>query len=342
MASRRRAGSRYLVWLDEGEADRGVVGGKGCSLSRLCALDAPVPTACALTTDAWKLVTRSLELPVQRVDLTETELISIRGQILTAPLPAPVSRTITTAFQEFELMPGGHLSLAVRSSAVTEDSSALSFAGVHDTILGVRSHAGLEAAVRQCWASLWSDRAVEYRSAAGLDVEDCAIAVVIQHMVRPDVSFVLFTADPVSGNRDHVVISASWGLGEAVVSGLVTPDHVVVDAGGAVVRYSVGAKEYMMLEDPPPGEGIRQVTVPRAMSGIRALTDAQAGRIAAMGRTIAERLGYDADIEGAMVGDEVMLFQARPITTLTGIEAITVEPSMDVTRRAIGAAERAI
>lgn len=97
-----------------------------------------------------------------------------------------------------------------------------------------------------------------------------------------------------------------------------------------------------MLEDPPPGEGIRQVTVPRAMSGIRALTDAQAGRIAAMGRTIAERLGYDADIEGAMVGDEVMLFQARPITTLTGIEAITVEPSMDVTRRAIGAAERAI
>lgn len=214
-------------------------------------------------------------------------------------------------------MPAGHFSLAVRSSATSEDSGTYSFAGVHDTVLGVRSHTGLEAAVRQCWASLWSDRAVEYRTAAGLDVEDCAVAVVIQHMVRPDVSFVLFTADPVTGDRDKAVITASWGLGEAVVSGLVTPDHVVVDTRGAIVRYSVGTKEYMMLEDLPPGEGIRQVMVPRVMQNACALTSEQAVEIASVGRSIAARLGYDADIEGGIVDGKVVLFQARPITTLT-------------------------
>lgn len=320
MARRRRSGSRYLVWLTEGDADCAIVGGKGSSLSRLAGLDAPVPTACALTTDAWRLFVRSLGLERTEASLDEASLSLIRGLVGTSPLPPSLSRSIALAYQEFEAMPGGHASLAVRSSALAEDSGTFSFAGVHDTVLGVRSHTGLEAAVRQCWASLWSDRAVEYRAAASLDVEDCAVAVVIQHMVRPDVSFVLFTTNPVTGSSDELIITASWGLGEAVVSGLVTPDHIVVDTGGNVIRYAVGAKEYMMLEALPPGEGIRQVPVPRAMRGARALTDEQVARIAALGRAIAGKLGYDADIEGGIVDGEVVLFQARPITTLAGGE----------------------
>jgi pyruvate,water dikinase len=245
----------------------------------------------------------------------EDNLARMRLITGTSPMPVSVSKAIALAYQEFEAMPGGHISLAVRSSAVTEDSGTHSFAGIHDTVLGVRSHTGLEAAVRLCWASLWSDRAAGYRAAAGLDVEDCAVAVVIQQMVRPDVSFVLFTKDPVTGDSDHVLITASWGLGEAVVSGLVTPDHILVGPGGDVVRYAVGAKEYMMLEDTPPGEGIRQVTVPRIMQDAHALSDEQVVRIAKIGRAIAGKLGYDADIEGGVVNGEVVLFQARPITT---------------------------
>jgi rifampicin phosphotransferase len=314
--ARRKGVSRYLIWLDEVEADRAVVGGKGASLSRLAALGAPVPRACALPTDAWRVFMRSLRRPKDTVPLDEETLAHIRGLITTSPLPPPLARAITMAFQEFETLPGAHVSLAVRSSAIVEDSGQHSFAGIHDTILGVRSHTGLDAAVRQCWASLWSDRAVEYRAAAGVSVDESDVAIVIQQMVRSDVSFVLFTTDPVTGNRDHAVIAASWGLGEAVVSGLVTPDHVVVDTTGRVVRYAVGAKEYMMLEDPPPGEGTRQLAVPRAMQGARTLTDEQAASIAEMGRDIAARLGYEADIEGGIANGEIYLFQARPITTL--------------------------
>ena len=213
MARRRKVGSRYLVWLDEREADRASIGGKGYSLSRLAAIDAPVPIACALTTDAWRLSTRALGLDRRAAPLTTEALLYIRTLVSTSPLPSPIARSIAVAFQEFESMPDGHISLAVRSSATSEDSGAYSFAGIHDTVLGVRSHVGLEAAVRLCWASIWTDRAVEYRSAAGLEVEECAISVVIQQMMRPDVSFVLFTRDPVSGDRDQAAHHGELGAG---------------------------------------------------------------------------------------------------------------------------------
>lgn len=316
MARHRGEGSPYLVWLDVHEADRAIAGGKGASLSRLVALGAPVPRAAVLTTRAWRSFSRSIGVTDRSDTLMGDGLSRIRGRISTAPLPSAVVDAIASAWRGFESMPGAHVTLAVRSSAIGEDSGTNSFAGLHDTVLGVRSYAGLEMAVRRCWASLWSDRAVEYRRDAGLDHAEPAIAVVIQQMVRPDVAFVLFTVDPVTTNPDHAVISASWGLGEAVVSGLVTPDHIVVDRTGRIVRYTVGSKEYMMLEDPPPGEGTRQVVVPRLMQAMHALTDDQAAGIATIGRSLAGRIGFEADIEGGIADGQVFLFQARPITTL--------------------------
>jgi rifampicin phosphotransferase len=306
----------FLVWLDGAGVDRSTVGGKAASLGRLIAMGAPVPKAGVLTTAAWHAFSDAAGLPKRMADVGPDDLPSIRGLLSTAPLPLPIADALASAYLGFEALPDAHVSVAVRSSAVAEDADHHSFAGLHDTVLGVRSHAGLEAAVRQCWASVWSDRAVGYRHRVARDDDETAIAVVIQQMVRPDVSFVLFTVDPITGDSDHAVITASWGLGEAVVSGLVTPDHVVVDADGGVLRYIVGTKEYMMLEDPPPGEGTRQVMVPRAMQAMRALTDGQAAEIAAVGRRLATKLGYAADIEGAVAGGEVWLFQARPITTL--------------------------
>lgn len=306
----------HLVWLDQFAYDRAIVGGKGASVSRLIALGASVPKACALTTSAYTEFAASISLPPRATDACVSELPRIREVIQSTPLPESVAGAIASAYDQFETLPGAPMSLAVRSSATAEDSANVSFAGLHDTMLGVRSHTALEAAVRQCWASLWSERALNYPQSRGLETDVAEIAVVIQQMVRTDVSFVLFTSDPVTGSGEHLVISASWGLGEAVVSGVVNPDHIVVDRCGCVVDYRVGHKQQMVIADAAPSEGTRQVTVPRALQNMRVMSDDQASEIAAVGRLVSARLGFEADIEGGFADGKLYLFQARPITTL--------------------------
>jgi pyruvate,water dikinase len=143
-----------------------------------------------------------------------------------------------------------------------------------------------------------------------------SIAVVVQELVRSDVSFVVFTADPVGDRDRHLVIAASWGLGEAVVSGLVVPDHIVVGPDGQILEYTVGDKHLMVIPGAQPEDGTREVPVPRALRTVPVLSDTQASAIAAMARELSPRLGYEADLEGAIAGDVLYLFQARPITTL--------------------------
>jgi pyruvate,water dikinase len=225
---------------------------------------------------------------------------------------------------------GDGVALAARSSAPSEDSGAHSFAGLHDTVLDIRSREALEAAVRTCWASLWSDRAIDYRRERNLAGEVAEIAVVVQRLVRADVSFVVFTADPITGNPDHAVITASWGLGEAIVAGLVTPDHLVVGPAGEIVRQSVGAKEVMTVPGLAPGEGTREVPVPRLLRSVPVLSAGQAAAIAALARGLAAKLGYPADIEGGIAGGSIHLFQARPITTLNLGLPPPPEPARDL------------
>jgi pyruvate,water dikinase len=306
---------RYLVWLDRSRFDRALVGGKGASLSLLASLGAPVPRAVALTTQAYDDLASHLSLPDRAADVQESELEALRSAILTEKLPDSIAEAMTLAYQQFESPPGQHPSLAVRSSATAEDSASFSFAGLHDTVLGVRSLAALESSIRQCWASMWSDRAMEYRRAGNLASDHATIAVVIQEMIRADVSFVMFTADPVTDRDDRLVIAASWGLGEAVVSGVVTPDHIVVNTSGEIVEYVIGHKEHMVIDEVPPLEGARQVPVPRALRDLRALSDEQVRDIASVGRMLSGRLGYEADLEGGIADGTIYLFQARPITT---------------------------
>jgi pyruvate,water dikinase len=305
-----------LVGLDRDEYGRSLVGGKGASLSRLIALGAPVPAAAALTTRAYREVAASLGLPDRVADASSFDLPWIRAELLHAPLPATVDDAIASAWTCLAAGHDGDVALAVRSSATAEDSGAHSFAGLHDTVLDVRTPAALDAAVRACWASLWSDRAVSYRMGTPLAREPAEIAVVVQRLVRADVAFVVFTADPVSGNHEHAVISASWGLGEAIVSGLATPDHIVIDRDGSVLSYDIGAKEVMTVPGATPDEGTREVPVPRMLRSMPVLTHGQAGEIAALARSLSSKLGYPADIEGGIAGCTLHLFQARPITTL--------------------------
>jgi pyruvate,water dikinase len=274
--------------------------------------------AFAVTAPACAAFMASLGVPDLAV-VTPDRLPALRGQILSAPLPADLASALADGFAVLQERAGADVALAVRSSATTEDGSEHSFAGQHDTFLGVRTVVELEAAVRQCWASLWSERAVAYRQANLPDAVPC-MAVVVQQMIRSDVSFVAFTEDPVGERRNHVVLSASWGLGESLVSGLVTPDHIVVAPDGRVTEYVIGDKQVMIIPD-GARSGTREVPVPRVMRSLPALSETQANDIAMVVRRLAAQLGYAADLEGAIAEGEILLFQARPITTLEQVAA---------------------
>ncbi len=317
------ASTNLLVWLHECIADRELVGGKGASLSQLAALAAPVPRAFALTTHLYREFASGQCLPVRASDVTDDDLPAIRARITNANLSESVRGALARGFHEIQSGASSPKPLAVRSSATAEDSAEFSFAGLHDTILDVRDLPHLESAVKQCWASLWSERAVTYRREGGFHSDESAIAVVVQELIQSDVSFVVFTVDPVSEHDQHTVIAATWGLGESVVSGLVVPDHIVIGPEGAVIDYSIGDKHVMIIPGGSSGEGSREVPVPRALRTLPVMTGEQASVIGQMARDLSDRLGFRADLEGAISGGEIYFFQARPITTLGGVRPIS-------------------
>ncbi|MFT4041328.1 MAG: PEP/pyruvate-binding domain-containing protein [Thermomicrobiales bacterium] len=300
------------VWLADTPPCRDLTGGKGASLSELMALGAPAPPAFAVTAPAYAAFVAGL--CVSAMDATPA---AMQRAMLTAPLPPALGAALAENWAAMQARAGADVALAVRSSATVEDGAEHSFAGQHDTILGVRTLPELEAALRQCWASLWSERAVSYRRGALIAAEP-QMAVVVQQMIRSDVSFIAFTDDPLGARPGCAVISAAWGLGESLVSGLVTPDQIVVAPDGAVVERQIGDKQIMVIPD-ASGAGTREVAVPRLLRTAPALTDAQAGAIATLAREVAGRLGYAADFEGAIANGEIVLFQARPITTLADL-----------------------
>src|SRR3954451_6695462 len=204
---------------DLGQDDLAVAGGKGANLGELLRAGLPVPDGFVVTTGAYAGVTSSIAPKIpQRI--AAGEAVSIRADVEAAVMPAEVSAAIAEAYTEL-----GAGSVAVRSSATAEDLPGAAFAGQQDTYLNVTGEAAVIDAVRRCWGSLWTDRAIGYRSRIGIDEAGVMIAVVVQRMINAEVAGVMFTADPVSGNRETIMIEASRGLGEAVVSGLVTPDH---------------------------------------------------------------------------------------------------------------------
>ena len=305
-----------LTWLNRGAVPRSAVGGKGASLSRLSQLGAPVPDAFALTTGAYLEFAIAHKIPLRASEINDAELPQLRDQIELASISIDLRNLVAREFAELQGNEGDSCSFAVRSSATAEDSSEFSFAGLHDTILDVRDLGTLERAVTKCWASLWSDRAVAYRRAGGLATDESGIAVVIQKLIRADVSFVVFTIDPVSNRSEHLVIAATWGLGEAVVSGLVVPDHIVIGPDGSIVEYIIGDKHQMVIPSDDPGGGVRELPVPRALRALPSLTDDQAVEVGRVARDISGRLGFPADLEGAFAGGKLYLLQARPITTI--------------------------
>ena len=273
-------------------ADLAVAGGKGANLGELVAAGLPVPPGFVVTTAAFRLAVADLASPD-------------RDAVLAVDIPPPVRGAVLAAYAE---LGGGQV--AVRSSATAEDLPGAAFAGQQDTVLAVLGDGALLDAVRRCWASLWTERAIAYRARLGVDPSGLALAVVVQRMVAADHAGVMFTANPVSGARDEVIIDSNPGLGEAVVAGLVTPDHAVLDAANRVVERRAGRRETVIRA--VEGGGTRQ----GAAGDVAPVGEPDLRRLAGLGRRITAHFGRPQDIEWAIAGGEISVLQARPMTAL--------------------------
>lgn len=288
--------------------DLAVAGGKAANLGELLAAGMPVPAGFCLTTAAYREVAREPAVRAAIAGLRDGGAAEgVRAALLAAPVPATIAAALGRAYAAL----GDDVVVAVRSSATAEDLPDASFAGQQDTLLGVRGEAGLIAAVRRCWSSLFSDRAVAYRKQRGIAPEAVELAVVVQRLVPASVAGVLFTADPVIGRRGRAVIDASPGLGEAVVSGAVNPDHFVIEGGGVVSR-QIGDKR---LRIDAEGGTTRQVAL--AASDVACISDGELMQLVALGRKIEAHFAAPQDIEWALdEGRRPAILQSRAITTL--------------------------
>ncbi|MGQ9826101.1 MAG: PEP/pyruvate-binding domain-containing protein, partial [Desulfotomaculales bacterium] len=320
--------NRYVFSFQEiDKHGLGSVGGKGANLGELCRIPGiKVPEGFCVTTKAYRdFVNTSREFAsllksLEIIDAEAKEEIMatgerIRTHLESLDIPAPVRQEITAAWRKT----GPHHAYAIRSSATAEDLPGASFAGQHDTFLNVRGERDILACVRKCWASLFTDRAIVYRQKNGIPHGRVFMAVVVQRMVFPEVSGIMFTADPVTGNRKIVSIDDSFGLGEALVAGIVSADLYQVRAG-RVIKKQIARKETTIYAR--PGGGTVKAEVTEEKQTAPALSDGQAVRLARMGQSIAEHFGSPQDIEWCLAGNEIFIVQSRPVTTLYPVPGV--------------------
>jgi len=318
---------RYVLGLDEIDQTQGaLVGGKGANLGELSRIEGiRVPAGFCVTTDAFRRIVTEAPLideqldRLSRLDSGDRQAIgalsaelrrAVEGIVIPDDLASAVTRSVARL--------GGQAAYAVRSSATAEDLPTASFAGQQDTYLNVVGAASIIAHVRRCWASLFTERAVVYRLRNGFDDRKVQMAVVVQQMVFPQAAGIMFTADPVTSNRRVVSIEASFGLGEALVAGLVNPDVYQV-RDGEIVAATIGAKRVAIRALPAGGTEEQPIEADRQHQPT--LSDAQIVRLAQLGRRIEAHFGRPQDVEWCLADDEFQIVQSRPITTLFPIPA---------------------
>lgn len=319
----------YVRELDGiGREDVGTAGGKAVGLGGLIQAGLPVPPGFVLTTAAYSdfVAENGLGAAIQELAGSISPAASqqdyekastrIRTLFRSGTMPAGIKAELEAAYQR---LGGADAAVSVRSSATAEDLESASFAGQQESYLNVRGQDALAHAVINCWASLWTPRAMSYRARSyppreGVRPGEVRLAVVIQQMVEAEAAGVMFTANPANGRHDETVISAAWGLGEAVVSGTVTTDDLVVDAGtGAVLSRKTADKDVMTV---PAEDGTREEPVAAARRREPVLDDQAAAELARHGQRIAEHFGTPQDIEWARADGQFFLLQSRPITAL--------------------------
>jgi rifampicin phosphotransferase len=319
-----------------------VAGGKGSSLARLSGAGLPVPAAFVVATAAYQRFVRENELEqgiiaaLQPVDAFQPATLepasrTIGALISGALMPPAVADEIC---QAYAALGGGELSVAVRSSATAEDLPGMSFAGQQETSLNVRGEQELLDSVKRCWGSLWTARAIGYRLKMGIDQRSVSMAVVVQRMVSSEVSGVLFTANPTTGQRTELVVNASYGLGEAVVSGEVTPDRLVVDKASLAVREAVLGDKQLAVR-PSDQHGTITEAVREDRRGKLALSDGSVRELGELAGRVEKEFGdVPQDLEWAIADGRCWVLQARPMTGLppAPLEDIRWEPPMAGTK----------
>jgi len=325
---------RIVLWLDElSRDDIGLVGGKNANLGELRSLGIPVPPGFAITSHAYRRfisetgiaerIFSILEETIKdRADPAQFDEASkrIRSIMEAAKIPGDIEREIRAAYRRLSREAGGDDALvAVRSSATAEDLPGASFAGQQETYLNVRGEDELIEKVKKCWSSLFTPRAIFYRANKGFPHEKILISVGVQRMVDARSSGVMFTLDPVTGDRDKIVIESTWGLGESLVSGAANPDRFVVDKNKMEVTLrEIADKRVEYIRDPQTGRTIHS-QVPEDRRRRPSLSDQEVKRLAELGREIEDHYGAPQDIEfaierGAEFPKNIFIVQARPET----------------------------
>jgi rifampicin phosphotransferase len=305
-AVREAAVAPFVHPLDESREDALLyLGGKGANLAELAVAGFSVSHGFVVSTAAYDAFVRDngLDGTLARAPWEEEGIgARVRAEFEKASIPSEVEEEILTAYRAF-----GETTVAVRSSATAEDLPSAAFAGQQDTFLNVSGERELLVAVRRCWTSLYTDRAIAYRLRQGVDHATVKLAAVVQRMVDAKVAGVLFTANPVTGKRRQAVVDASPGLGEAVVSGAVRPDHFVIDTTtGEIVERSLGGTSHATA---PVAREVASEAGPLSVD--------QLGSLARLGQQVEVHFGGPQDIEWAIDGGgKLWVLQARPITTL--------------------------
>ncbi len=320
--------STYVLSLSDPRATLECAGGKGMSLGKLASAGLPVPEGFHITTDAYRRFVSANDLQgkiigaLHNMDVTEPSAAEAASSAIgrlfrEADIPTELVSAITAAYGDLcdrRQNAGTHLPVAVRSSATAEDLPGASFAGQQETYLNISGIDAVLDAVKRCWASLWTARAIAYRARQGIAPDSVALAVVVQELVCADAAGVMFTANPVTGQRDQMIITATWGLGEAIVGGLVSPDTLTVEKKrGRTIRREIAEKRAMTVRTE---SGTSEVPVPDSRKKKAVLSDAQVHQLARCGAEIEDLYGMPMDIEWALASGKFAIVQARPITAL--------------------------
>ncbi|RLT33583.1 MAG: phosphoenolpyruvate synthase, partial [Chloroflexi bacterium] len=307
-------------------------GGKGLNLTKLAQAGFPVPGGFIVTTGGYDAFVNDAGLAgwmadeVAAIDARDPESLNalsdrIRARFRESAMPPALADTIRAAYAAL-----GKPKVAVRSSATAEDLPDFSFAGQQDTFLNVLGDDALLGAVRECWSSLWTARAIGYRARNGIDQSAVSLAVVVQAMVQSDTSGVLFTANPLTGRRTETVVDAIYGLGEALVSGQVEPDHYIVEtATGRIVAKLLGAKATVIRG----AEGGGTLTQSADAGSQQALSDDEIRQVTALGKRVTDFYGSPQDIEWGYADGQLYLLQSRAITSLFPVPELPADENPD-------------
>ncbi|MCL4832686.1 MAG: hypothetical protein KJZ86_09605 [Caldilineaceae bacterium] len=312
-----------------------LTGGKGLNLAKLAQAGFPVPGGFVVTTAGYDAFVDGAGLggwmaqEVATIDAANPDALNdlsarIRARFRQSPMPPALAETIRAAYTAL-----GGPKVAVRSSATAEDLPDFSFAGQQDTFLNVLGNDKLLDAVRECWSSLWTARAIGYRARNGIDQAAVSLAVVVQAMVQSETSGVLFSANPLTGRRTETVIDAIFGLGEALVSGLVEPDHYVIEtASGRILEKQLGAKATVIRGV----KGGGTLTASAEAASQQALSDDAIREVTALGKRVADFYGSPQDIEWGYAEGQLYLLQSRAITSLFPVPEVHADENSDELR----------